>query len=73
MESLFFRTCAAPRRSSTTLRCVMSIWKIWGDKEFLSFISGKNGMESPLSILVTRNPNWSQRSGTETGCVNERY
>ena len=29
--------------------------------------------ESPPSILVTRNPNWSQRSGTETGCVNGRY
>ncbi|KAJ6866122.1 hypothetical protein NC652_037616 [Populus alba x Populus x berolinensis] len=28
--------------------------------------------ESPPSILVTRNPNWSQRSGTETGCVKER-
>ena len=48
--------------------------KIWGDKEFLSFISGKkmeNG--SPPSIMVTRNPNWSQRSGTETGCVKGRY
>ena len=42
------------------------------DKEFLSFIS-KMEWESPSSILVTRNPNWSQRSGTETGCINERY
>ena len=25
--------------------------------------------ESPPCILVTKNPNWSQRSGTETGCV----
>jgi len=29
--------------------------------------------ESPPNILVTRNPNWSQRSGTETGCVKGRY
>jgi len=29
--------------------------------------------ESPPSIMVTRNPNWSQRSGTETGCVKGRY
>ncbi|KAL3596315.1 hypothetical protein D5086_007952 [Populus alba] len=28
--------------------------------------------ESPPSILVTRNPNWSQRSGTGTGCVKGR-
>jgi hypothetical protein len=51
----------------------LSIWKIWGDKEFLSFISGKMEWESPPSVLVTRNPNWSQRTGTGTGCVKERY
>jgi len=28
-----------------------------GDKEFLSFIRGKQEWESPPSILVTRNPN----------------
>jgi len=28
-----------------------------GDKEFLSFISGKMEWESPLNILVTKNPN----------------
>ncbi|KAL9344374.1 hypothetical protein Peur_062049 [Populus x canadensis] len=28
--------------------------------------------ESPPSILVTRNLNWSQRSGTGTGCVKGR-
>jgi hypothetical protein len=33
----------------------------------------KNGMESPPGIMVTRNPNWSKRSGTETGCVKGRY
>ena len=33
------------------------------------FIFGS--LESPPSILVTRNPNWSQRSGTGTGCVKE--
>ena len=44
-----------------------------GDKEFLSFISGKIKRESPPSILVTRNPNWSQKSGTGTGCVKKMY
>ena len=29
--------------------------------------------ESPPSILVTRNHNWSQRLGTGTGCVKGRY
>jgi len=42
-------------------------------KEFLSLISEKFKWESSPSILVTRNPNWSQRSGIETGCVNGRY
>jgi hypothetical protein len=47
---------------------------MWGDKEFLSLISGKKmEWESPPSIMVTRNPNWSQRSGTETGYVKGRY
>jgi hypothetical protein len=49
------------------------MWKMWGDKEFLSFISEKMKWESPPSILVTRNPNWSQRSGTGIGCVKGRY
>jgi hypothetical protein len=50
-----------------------SIWQTWGDKEFLSFISAKFEWESPPSILVTRNPNWSQRLGMETGCVKGMY
>jgi hypothetical protein len=33
------------------------VWKIWGDKEFLSLIIGKMEWESPPSILVTKNPN----------------
>jgi len=49
------------------------MWQMWGDKEFLSFISEKIEWESPPSILVTRNPNWPKRSGTGTGCVNGRY
>jgi len=53
--------------------CGVCIWKIRGDKEFLSFISEKIDWESSPSILVTRNPNWSQRSGTETNCVKGRY
>jgi len=36
-------------------------------------VEKKKRMESPPSIMVTRNPNWSQRSGTETGCVKGRY
>jgi hypothetical protein len=35
----------------------------------LSLSGEKMEWESPPSILVTRNPNWSQRSGTEIGCV----
>jgi hypothetical protein len=49
------------------------MWQMWEDKEFLSFISEKMEWESPPSILVTRNPNWSHRSGTGTGCVKGRY
>jgi hypothetical protein len=32
---------------------IVSIRQIWEDKEFLSFISGKQEWESPPSILVT--------------------
>jgi hypothetical protein len=39
--------------------------KIWRDKKFLSLINEKFKWESPPSILVTRNPNWSQRWGTD--------
>jgi hypothetical protein len=49
------------------------IRQMWGDKEFLSFISGKMEWELPPSILVTRNPNWSRRSSTGTSCVKKRY
>jgi len=49
------------------------LWQIWRDNEFLSLISEKFEWESPPSILVTKNPNWSQRSGTETGCIKGRY
>jgi hypothetical protein len=49
------------------------IWQKQGDKEFLSFISGKIEWESPPSILITRNPNWYQRLGTGTGCVKKMY
>jgi len=54
------------------LKCKL-IWQIWRDKKFLSPIGQKIEWESPPSILVTRNPNWSQRSGTGTGCVMGRY
>jgi len=35
----------------------LKMWGMWGDNEFLSFISGKMEWESPPGILVTRNPN----------------
>ena len=44
-----------------------------GKQGILVFYQWKNGMESPPNIMVTRNPNWSQRSSTETGCVKGRY
>jgi hypothetical protein len=42
-------------------------------KSCFFFLSVENGMESPPNILVIRNPNWSQRSSTGTGCVKGRY
>jgi hypothetical protein len=48
-------------------------YEIWEDKEFLSFICEKWEWESSPNILVTRNPNWSQRSGMQTDCVKGRY
>jgi hypothetical protein len=44
---------------------------MWGSQGIIVFLSVE--WKSPLSILVTRNPNWSQRSGTETGCIKRRY
>jgi hypothetical protein len=64
------------RGKTSTLKICLILYlsgKIWGGKEFLSFISGKIEWESSSSILVTRNPNWSQSSGTGTGCVKGRY
>jgi len=66
------RTCAASQRSSFTLICVVYLVNV-GDKDSLSLISGKIEWESPLSILVTGNHNWPQRSGTKTCCVKGRY
>jgi hypothetical protein len=66
------RTCVMSRRKHSSLRFYL-IWQMWGDKEFLSFISGKLEWESPPNILVTRNSNWFQRSDKGTGCVKGRY
>jgi len=44
-----------------------------GRQENIVFCWKKMEWESPPSILVTRNPNWSQRLGTGTGCVKGRY
>jgi hypothetical protein len=66
------RTCAASRRYHPPLRYVYFLANM-GDNEFLSFISGKIEWESSPNILITRNPNWSQRSGTGTYCVKGWY
>ena len=63
--------CGVVAKTSTLKFYLM--WQMWGDKEFLFFINGKIEWESPPSILVIRNRNWSQKSGTATGCVKERY
>jgi hypothetical protein len=60
------RTGAASRRKHPPSKSNLK-WQMCGDKEFLFFISGKIEWELPSSILVTRNPNWSQKSGTGTG------
>jgi hypothetical protein len=44
-----------------------------GRQENIVFCRWKMEWESPPSILVTRNPNWSQRSSTGTGCIKRRY
>ena len=44
-----------------------------GRQENIVFCWKKMEWESPPSILVTRNPNWSQRLGTGTSCVKGRY
>jgi hypothetical protein len=58
-------------RPSTLIVCVSG--KYGETRNSLSLISGKREWKSPPSILVTRNPNWSQRSGKETDCVKGRY
>ena len=71
-----FSLCVARvqrRGEKTSTLKIYLMWQMWGDKKFLSFISEKIEWESPPSILVIRNPNWSQRSGTGTGCVKEKY
>jgi hypothetical protein len=50
------------------------IWKNTGRQGILCLLAvEKIEWESPPSIMVTRNPNWSQRSGTETDCAKRRY
>jgi len=73
--AILSHVCGITAKTSTLkiLSNVANVENVWRDKEFLSFISGKIEWESPPSILVTRNPNWSQRLGTETGCVKGRY
>jgi hypothetical protein len=69
------RTCAASRQIWFHFKSKM--YNIYlanvGRQENIVFCRWKMEWESPPSILVTRNPNWSQRSGTGTGCVKGRY
>ena len=69
--AIMSHVCGVAPKTSTLKFYLM--WQMWGDKEFLSFINEKLEWESPPSILVTRNLNWSQRSSTGTGCVKGRY
>ena len=43
------------------------------DKKIQSFIGRQWNGSRHLVFWVTRNPNWSQRLGTGTGCVKGRY
>jgi hypothetical protein len=52
---------------------IHDIWKSGNKIRNSCLLSVKRGNESLPNILVTRNPNWSQRSGTKTDCVKERY
>jgi len=61
------------REKKHLLSIIIIMRQMWGDKEFLSFISGKMEWKSPPNILITWNPNWSQRSDTGIGYVKERY
>jgi hypothetical protein len=57
-----------------TQMCVCIYLANMGRQGILVFYQWKKKKwESPPSIMVTRNPNWSQRSGMETGCVKGRY
>jgi hypothetical protein len=57
------------RDEYSTLRYASGKYEIWEDKESLFFICEKRTWELPSSILVTRNPNWSQRSDIGICCV----
>jgi hypothetical protein len=63
----------AAKTSTLKILYYLKMWQMWGNKKFLSLMSGKMEWESPPSILVTRNPNLSKRSGTGTGCVKGGY
>jgi hypothetical protein len=56
-----------------TQLCVYLFGKYGKTRDSCLLSVEKMEWESPPSIMVTRNPNWSQRSGTETGCVKGRY
>jgi len=71
------RGCAASRRIFHFLESRMCVWYLGmtnvGRQENIVFCWKEMEWESPPNILVTRNPNWSQRLGTGTGCVKGRY
>ena len=68
------RTCAAARRLSTLKEKMEYLFLANKERQGILVSTSENmDWESPPNILVTRNPNWSQRWGTETGCVKGRY
>jgi len=66
------RMCAASQRLSTLKYGYIS-GKCGKPRNFCLLSMEKMKCELLLNILVTRNPNWSQRSGTEIGSVKGRY
>jgi len=65
-----YRTCAVSRWMSPLL--------VSGNREMREtriscIISGKKEWELPPNILISRNPNWFQRSGTGSSSVKWRY
>jgi len=76
LNKLFMGFVACVRRRGDRPPSLNCVWYLenTGRQGILCLLAvEKIEWESPPSIMVTRNPNWSQRSGTETGCAKGRY